>query len=114
MRGDSPCGLSVFSMDPALPEKRVARRVKKGEAGYDVDITRARGGIWGNPFVIGVHGARAEVIKMHAEWLPKQPALMARLPELRGKVLGCACRTDQRCHGDVLLRLISQLDSTNV
>lgn len=98
-------------MDPAPPEKRVARRVKKGEAGYDVDITRARGGIWGNPFVIGVHGTRAEVIKMHAEWLPNQPALMARLPELCGKVLGCACRADQKCHGDTLISLLARLDA---
>lgn len=96
-------------MDPA-PSK--GKRVKKGEAGYDVDITRSRGGIWGNPFVIGVHGTRAEVIKMHAEWIVKQPALIARLPELRGKTLGCACRTDQRCHGDTLISLIASLDKS--
>lgn len=99
-------------MDCARPEKRVAKRVKKGEAGYDVSITRP--GPFGNPFIIGIHGTRAECIAQYAEWLPRQPELMARLPELRGKVLGCACRTDQRCHGDVLLRLISQLDLTNV
>lgn len=83
-------------------------RVQKGEAAYDVSITRP--GPWGNPFVIGIHGTRAEVIKMHAEWIVKQPALMARLPELRGKTLGCACRADQRCHGDTLISLIASLD----
>lgn len=97
-------------MDSAPPEKRVARRVKKGEAGYDVDVTR--NGPWGNPFIIGIHGTRAEVIAKFAEWLPNQPALMARLPELRGKVLGCACRTDQKCHGDILISLIASLDKS--
>lgn len=88
-------------------------RVQKGEAGYDVDITRGRGP-WGNPFIIGIHGTRAEVIAKYAEWLPNQSALIARLPELRGKILGCACRADQKCHGDVILRLISELDSPHV
>lgn len=112
MLAASPVALLFFSMDCAHPEKRVARRVKKGEAGYDISITRP--GPFGNPFIIGIHGTRAEVIKMYSEWLPKQPELMARLPELRGKVLGCACRADQKCHGDTILALIAQLDSTHV
>lgn len=99
-------------MDCAHPEKRVARRVKKGEAGYDISITRP--GPFGNPFIIGIHGTRAEVIAKYAEWLPGQPELMARLPELRGKVLGCACRTDQKCHGDVILAELSKLFPADV
>ena len=87
-------------------------RVQKGEAGYDVSISRP--GLWGNPFIIGIHGTRAEVIAKYAEWLPRQPELMTRLPELRGKTLGCACRADQKCHGDVLLAALSTLDSIHV
>jgi hypothetical protein len=89
-------------------------RVQKGEGGYDVDITRSNNGPWGNPFIIGIHGTRAEVIAQYAEWLPRQPELMARLPELKGKVLGCACRADQKCHGNVLLNLLANLPDTNV
>jgi hypothetical protein len=43
---------------------------------------------------------------MYREWIVKQPELMTRLPELKGKVLACACRADQKCHGDVLLSMI--------
>ena len=63
-----------------------------------------RPGPWGNPFVIGRDGDRDEVIRKYESWLLEQPDLMARLPELRGKVLGCWC-APQACHGDVLLRL---------
>ena len=60
--------------------------------------------IWGNPFVIGRDGNRAQVIEKYREWLPGQPDLMKRLPTLRGKVLGCWC-APKPCHADVLLKL---------
>jgi hypothetical protein len=81
------------------------RVVKKGEAGYDVYI--GRGSKWGNPFVIDIHGTRAEVIAMYDEWIRTQPQLMAALPELKGKVLGCYC-APKRCHGEVLIELLKE------
>lgn len=69
---------------------------------YDVYIGRP--GPWGNPFVIGRDGDRAEVIRKYEAWLLRQPQLLARLGELRGKVLGCYC-APLACHGDVLARL---------
>jgi len=69
---------------------------------YDVYIGRPSK--WGNPFVIGPDGDRPTVIKKYEEWLMKQPALMAALPQLRDKTLGCWC-SPQACHGDVLVRL---------
>lgn len=59
---------------------------------------------WGNPFVIGKDGDRAVVIAKYEAWVKTQPALMAALPELKGKTLGCFC-APQPCHGDVLARL---------
>ncbi|HEX5157649.1 MAG TPA: DUF4326 domain-containing protein [Ktedonobacterales bacterium] len=47
----------------------------------------------------------------YREWLLKTPALLERLPELRGKVLGCWCAPKggivgnlhgETCHGEVL------------
>jgi Domain of unknown function (DUF4326) len=59
---------------------------------------------WGNPFVVGKHGARAEVIALYERWLLDNAPLMAALGELKGKVLGCWC-APRACHGDVLVRL---------
>lgn len=58
-----------------------------------------RGSKWGNPFVIGTHGTRAEVIaRYELEILPKLD-----LEPLRGKDLLCYC-APAPCHGDILLR----------
>jgi hypothetical protein len=70
---------------------------------YDIYVGRPSS-IWKNPFVIGRDGDRAEVIRKYEEWLMEQPQLLARLGELRGKVLGCWC-SPLPCHGDVLARL---------
>ncbi|HTU90417.1 MAG TPA: DUF4326 domain-containing protein [Gemmataceae bacterium] len=68
------------------------------------DVYIGRPSKWGNPFVIGKDGTREEVIAKYEAWFIRQPALMAALPELRGKVLGCWC-APHACHGDILARL---------
>lgn len=62
---------------------------------------------WGNPFHVGGHGTRAEVIAKHRAWLCDQPALMASLHELRGKDLVCWC-APAACHADTLMELANQ------
>ncbi len=59
---------------------------------------------WGNPFVVGTHGARGECIGLYEGWLRENAALFATLDELRGLVLGCWC-APRACHADVLVRL---------
>jgi hypothetical protein len=73
------------------------------------DVYIGRPSKWGNPFVIGQDGSRAEVIRKYHAWLLTQPDLMASLPELRGKILGCWC-APQPCHGDVLTKLANKND----
>ena len=74
---------------------------------YDVYIGRAvprsglKASVWGNPFKLGKDGPREEIMAKFRAWLPTQPELMARLPELKGKVLGCWC-APEACHGDIL------------
>lgn len=78
------------------------KRLLCKRAAHDVYIGRPSK--WGNPFEIGRDGTREEVIARYHEWILEQPQLMAALPELRGKVLGCWCHPNA-CHGDVLARL---------
>ena len=75
-------------------------------ASYDVYIGRPS--LWGNPFVIGKDGNRAQVIAKYRAWILKQPQLLKHLPELKGKRLACWC-SPQACHGDVLAELADAL-----
>ena len=70
---------------------------------YDVFI--GRGSKWGSPFPIADGCSREQVIKMSEANLRRRPDLIAALPELAGKILGCHCRP-LPCHGEMLLRLL--------
>lgn len=92
------------------------RVVNLNEEPYDLYIGRADaqkgllGSIWGNPFMIGRDGTRDEVLVQYRAWILEQPELLDRLPELKGKILGCWCKP-KRCHGDILLELIKGLEA---
>lgn len=62
---------------------------------------------WGNPFRIGVHGNRAEVIRKYEVYLRSRPDLLAQLTDLRGRDLVCWC-APAPCHADVLLKLANE------
>lgn len=67
----------------------------------EYDIYIGRPSMWSNHFIIGKDGTREEVVAKYKEWLLKQPALLKRVHELKGKTLGCWC-APEACHGDVL------------
>ncbi len=69
---------------------------------YDIYIGRPSK--WGNPFRIGRDGTREQVIEKYRQWIKEQPELLAALPELKDKTLGCWCKP-KACHGDVLAEL---------
>lgn len=73
------------------------------------DVYIGRPGKWGNPFVVGKHGNREEVIQKYREWITQGNGqhLLADLYELRGKTLGCWCHP-KACHGDVLCELVDK------
>lgn len=83
--------------------------VTSGEP-YDVYIGRAmprrrlRGSKWANPYKIGPDCPRERAIELYRLYLHDSPELLAALPELRGKRLGCWCAPEP-CHGDVLVEL---------
>lgn len=82
-----------------------ARQVGKHASATRVYIGRPSK--WGNPFVIGRDGSRAEVIAKYRAWIVAQPALMNALDELRGRDLVCWC-APLACHGDVLIDLANR------
>jgi hypothetical protein len=79
--------------------------VNKHKSKFTVYI--GRGSKWGNPFVIGTDGTRAEVIQMYEDYIRNKPELLAQLPELEGEILGCFCKP-AACHGDVLIKLLGE------
>lgn len=101
------CGLDATSTprDKVPPCK--TRVVNNGTFRYDIYIGRSE--IWGNPFVEGKDGTRDEIIAKHAAWILTQPQLLAKLPEIAGRILGCWCKP-KACHGDVLARLADGLN----
>ena len=75
------------------------------------DVVRIDGRTrWGNPFVIGRHGSREEVIERYRAWLWRKVKSggisVAELAALNGKTLACHCHP-KPCHGDVLAKAAS-------
>ena len=73
--------------------------VNKRNTHYDIYI--GRGSKLGNPFVVGKHGSREEVIEKYKQHLLNSPTLLRSLHELKDQALGCFC-APLACHGDVL------------
>ena len=68
---------------------------------------------WFNPFKIGkekTDDRRNEVCDQYTKHIDNRPELLARLPELKGKVLGCRCYP-LRCHGHYLASLANEVQS---
>lgn len=71
------------------------------------DVYIGRPSKWGNPFVRGRDGDSPTVIAKYRAYVMTSDTLMAALPELAGKTLGCWCKP-RACHGDVLVELVEQ------
>lgn len=68
------------------------------------DVYVGRPSKWGNPFRVDGSTTRLQAIRKYREWIVTQPQLIADLPELRGKTLGCWCYP-MPCHAEVLAEL---------
>jgi hypothetical protein len=73
-----------------------------------------RGSPLGNPFKVGQDGTLQEVLAKYLRHVQASPDLLALLPGLKGKRLGCWCCDDAdglqpiRCHAQVLMELCNQ------
>ena len=90
----------------------------KHDSEYDVYIghqmpfrlCKLKKSIWANPYAKAMHKGeitREEALAKYREHVLSKPELVERLPELRGRILGCWCAPDA-CHGDVLVKLADQ------
>ena len=59
------------------------------------DLYIGRGSKWGNPYT-------------HIKDKNTLAKFVVGTRELEGKVLGCFCKPDKSCHGDILLELLSE------
>lgn len=88
-------------------------RVVNRDKGEEFDIYIGRRTPWGNPFMVGQDGTRAEVIEkfrgyFHQDVL-QDPTKRQMLVSLRGKRLGCHCKP-MPCHGDVIAEYLNGLE----
>lgn len=86
---------------------------------------------FGNPFVVGVHGTRADCVRWHGrlvldgfvtatsrEHMEAQRQhlhyVKANIDKLIGKDVACFCPLDAACHGDNLLTLAARYSCEEV
>lgn len=78
-------------------------------SGGKFDVYMGRRGPFGNPFVIGPDGDRAEVIRKFRihfyERLKLDPEWKLKVEALRGKILACHC-APLDCHVDVYIEYL--------
>lgn len=68
---------------------------------------------WYNPYKIGkilfgTNVTREEALALYKDYILRDSSLMEALPELKGKRLGCWCKS-LSCHGDILAELANNL-----
>lgn len=91
---------------------RVLNKYKTKDKGRYI----GRGSPFGNPFIIGTHGSRIEVVYMFEQYLKYQiligdPAIIKELQSLKADDdLLCSC-APKLCHGSVIARFYEELAS---
>lgn len=73
---------------------------------------------WGNPFsykddTIAEFKVkdREESIKKYEEYLLQNEELFNSLHELKYKTIGCWCKPNKKCHGDILKKYVDRLEN---
>lgn len=74
------------------------------------DVKICRPSIFGNQWVIGKDGTRDEVIEKYKMWLYEKvendKEFKREVLKLKNSTLGCFCRPENRCHGDIIQEYI--------
>lgn len=94
-------------------------------------VNVARPGPWGNPFVVGIDGDRAECVRLHrlvmggflvftskavpSKQVEAENYARSHIVDLRGKNLACWCGLDGGpCHANTLLEIASSYRAEEV
>lgn len=104
--------------------KRIRLSRAKGWRMPDGAVKVDRSTKWGNPFVVGVDGTRAECVDLYAklsagyiclsagptvdEQRAARDSMKKAREELRGRDLACWCQLDAPCHADILLKIANR------
>lgn len=113
-----------------VPQRVRLSRAKGFRLGPDA-VNCARPGRWGNPFVVGVHGTRAQCVssfvnlalgfislsasvEVTAQRMMHRRIARRAVADLGGRDLACWCSLDGPCHADVLLVLANERPLTDL
>jgi len=85
-------------------------------------VSIMRGSPLGNPFIIGTHGTRDEVIELHDQWLKykifeRDQTILTALSNLTNESKLLCCCKPKPCHGDSIIKYwekITELGGFNV
>lgn len=97
---------------------------------FDIYVGRAHvlngvrhAGLFGNPFKIGRHGTRGQVIERYGRWLAgesdqgvepeRRQQILEAIPTLQGSRLGCWC-VPFDCHGRILAEFADASASSQI
>lgn len=106
--------IQLFLVDESNDDTATVVNLKN--TSYDVYIGRKNTtydlpeSFWHNPFDVRTYG-RDESIRLYENYILNSPEHLNRLHELKGKTLGCWCKP-LACHGDVLIRLMTNLNKS--
>lgn len=90
----------------------IGRAVQYGDGKTNWNLPESK---WHNPYRIQNYDSIETVMALYEHYLRQNNTLLSQLSELRGKILGCWCKKtgNELCHGDILIKLLSEMESRN-
>ena len=73
----------------------------------DDSIYIGRPSRFGNPFIIGKDGNRAEVLAKYENFIRNDKQLLEDIKLLKGKDLVCWC-SPKKCHGNIIIAILEE------
>lgn len=118
-------GKIVGIIDPIIVPIRIQRKRTKGWKMPANTVYVGRGSEWGNPFVVGIDGDHAEVVRKFEKYFQPYTHAKGSIEDfyisvgrfehaknvLKGKNLACWCKESDICHADYLLKLVNDNSS---